>query len=470
MAGAGQAGARARGRGDQGRRRRGLLHPRRRAARRRAHRGAGGVGARRPSPASSLQRALDEVHPGSGVLFGRSGWTGQHAIGHTWAGDQASDFWSLRVLVVATLSAACSGYLELVARRRRLPRPSAGRALPARAARALGPVRLLHAADARPRPDAAGAVALLASGCSSCTAPTCCCTSSSSRTCARRPPPRRAPGCPIIRPLCLIDPGDPRGWAIADAYGYGPSLWVAPVLDDGAREREVALPRGRVDRDVVGRAGSAAAAEVVVEAPLAADPGVGARGLDRRHLPGRARGARARGRRRSPSGRWSRRCGAGRGCGARARAARRRDADQLAPRRVVGLARARRSEFRGALRGRSCGARARGYDGAGQRRPGFAQPDPGCSRRRSGRGAHQLSAPSSSISDGTSSARMIDASISTASAAPIPSSLMNTICEVAERADRDREQQRRGGDDPPGPLEPDRDRLASSARRRRAPP
>ena len=57
----------------------------------------------------SLQRALDEVHPGTGVLFGRSGWTGQHATGLTWAGDQASDFWSLRVLVVALLSGAISG-------------------------------------------------------------------------------------------------------------------------------------------------------------------------------------------------------------------------------------------------------------------------------------------------------------------------------------------------------------------------
>ena len=55
-----------------------------------------------------LQRALDEVHPGEGVLFGRSGWTGQHAVGLTWGGDQASDFWSLRALVVAALSAACS--------------------------------------------------------------------------------------------------------------------------------------------------------------------------------------------------------------------------------------------------------------------------------------------------------------------------------------------------------------------------
>ena len=57
-----------------------------------------------------LQRALDEVHPGEGVVFGRSGWTSQHATGLTWAGDQASDFWSLRVLVVATLAAACSGF------------------------------------------------------------------------------------------------------------------------------------------------------------------------------------------------------------------------------------------------------------------------------------------------------------------------------------------------------------------------
>jgi alpha-glucosidase (family GH31 glycosyl hydrolase) len=56
-----------------------------------------------------LQRALDEAHPGEGVLFGRSGWSGQNAYGLTWGGDQVSDFWSLRVLVVAALSAACSG-------------------------------------------------------------------------------------------------------------------------------------------------------------------------------------------------------------------------------------------------------------------------------------------------------------------------------------------------------------------------
>ncbi len=151
-------------RGDQGRRRRGLLHPRRRAARRRAHAARRPRGRSAACTAARLQRALDEVHPGTGVLFGRSGWIGQHATGLTWGGDQASDFWSLRVLVVATLAAAAQRLLELVARRRRLPRPPAGRALPARAARPLAAVRLLHAADAGARAHAAGAVELRRAG------------------------------------------------------------------------------------------------------------------------------------------------------------------------------------------------------------------------------------------------------------------------------------------------------------------
>jgi alpha-glucosidase (family GH31 glycosyl hydrolase) len=51
-------------------------------------------------------------------------------------------------------------------------------------------------------------------------------------------------GLPIIRPLALVDPSDIRGWSIADAYGFGPSLWVAPVLEAGARAVHVDLPRG----------------------------------------------------------------------------------------------------------------------------------------------------------------------------------------------------------------------------------
>jgi alpha-glucosidase (family GH31 glycosyl hydrolase) len=40
-------------------------------------------------------------------------------------------------------------------------------------------------------------------------------------------------GLPIIRPLCLTDPADPRGWTITHAYGYGPALWGGA----GARRR-----------------------------------------------------------------------------------------------------------------------------------------------------------------------------------------------------------------------------------------
>ena len=191
-----------------------------------------------------LQRALDEVHPGTGVLFGRSGWTGQHAVGLTWAGDQASDFWSLRVLVVAALSGACSGVSNFS--------HDVGGYLGHRLVQRCPPellVRwlqfgcfspLMHAHARMPQEpwhygeqilDLYRAYVLLHEQ----LVPY---VRAAAATAARS-------GMPIIRPLCLLDPADPRGWSITDAYGYGPSLWVAPVLDEGAGEREVALPRGR---------------------------------------------------------------------------------------------------------------------------------------------------------------------------------------------------------------------------------
>ena len=80
------------------------------------------------------------------------------------------------------------------------------------------------------------------------------------------------------------------------------------------------------------------------------------------------------------------------------------------------------------------------------------------------------SRPSSRISDGTSSARTIVASISTASAVPTPELLDEDDLRGRERADRDHEQQRGEGDDAAGALEPERDRLLVAARRCRAPP
>ncbi len=52
-------------------------------------------------------------------------------------------------------------------------------------------------------------------------------------------------GVPIMRPLALVDPGDERAWTINDAYMFGPALWVAPVLEEGAERRRTYLPRGQ---------------------------------------------------------------------------------------------------------------------------------------------------------------------------------------------------------------------------------
>jgi alpha-glucosidase (family GH31 glycosyl hydrolase) len=215
---------------------------------------------------SCLQRALDEVWPGRGVIFARSGWTGQNAIGLTWGGDQASDFWSLRVLVVATLSAACSGISNWS--------HDVGGYLGHRLVERCPPellVRwlqfgcftpLMHAHGRMPQEpwhyservlDLYRAYVLLHEQ----LVPY---VRAAAGTAART-------GLPIIRPLCLIDPSDPRGWSIPDAYGYGPALWVAPVLEDETREREVPLPRGEWIETWSGRR-VPGGSEVVVDAPL----------------------------------------------------------------------------------------------------------------------------------------------------------------------------------------------------------
>jgi alpha-glucosidase (family GH31 glycosyl hydrolase) len=214
----------------------------------------------------SLQRALDAVHPGEGVLFGRPGWTGQQAVGITWGGDQASDFWSLRALVAATLTAAASGFSNwshdvggylgerLVARCPKellvrwlqfgcfTPLMHAHGRYPQEAwtydAETLALYRAYVLLHERLVPYIRAAAA-----------------------CAART------GLPIVRPLCLVDAGDPRGWAIADAYAFGPALWVAPVLEKGARRVQVGLPRGDWIEAWSGRE-VAGGGEVVAPAPL----------------------------------------------------------------------------------------------------------------------------------------------------------------------------------------------------------
>ncbi len=194
--------------------------------------------------ARSMQRALDEVHPGEGVLFARSGWTGRQSTGHLWGGDQVSDFWSLRVLVAATLNAAASGFSNwshdvggYLGKRitERCPKELLLRWVQ------FGCFSPLFQAHGRFEQEAwtydAETIDLYRDYVllHERLVPY---IRAAAATAARA-------GLPIIRPLCLSDPEDEHGWFLPDAYGFGPALWVAPVLEEGARSRAIQLPRGR---------------------------------------------------------------------------------------------------------------------------------------------------------------------------------------------------------------------------------
>ncbi len=53
-------------------------------------------------------------------------------------------------------------------------------------------------------------------------------------------------GLPVIRTLFFEFPEDPAAWEIEDEYLYGDRYLVAPILEAGARERRVYLPKGAV--------------------------------------------------------------------------------------------------------------------------------------------------------------------------------------------------------------------------------
>jgi len=52
-------------------------------------------------------------------------------------------------------------------------------------------------------------------------------------------------GVPPMRPLWVDFPQDLDAWLTEDAFLFGPDLLIAPVLEPGARVREVYLPAGR---------------------------------------------------------------------------------------------------------------------------------------------------------------------------------------------------------------------------------
>ena len=236
----------ARRRGDQGRRRRGLLLPATTCASptaAAAPRPRGRYGA--ALPALDAARARRGRTRGSGVLFGRSRLDrpagDRRAPG---AATRPSDFWSLRALVAATLTAAASGFsnwshdvggylgerlVERCPKELLLRWVQFGCFTPLMQAHGRFEQEAWtydeQTLDALPRVRPAARAAR-------------------ARTCARRRRPRRAAGCrSCARCAWSTRPTRAAGRSPTPTR-YGPALWVAPVLEEGAREREVALPRG----------------------------------------------------------------------------------------------------------------------------------------------------------------------------------------------------------------------------------
>ncbi len=79
-------------------------------------------------------------------------------------------------------------------------------------------------------------------------------------------------GAPVMRPLFFDFPGDKTAWEIEDAYMFGPDLLVAPVMEEGQRERTVYLPEGCRWTDANGKTLYEGGQSVTVPAPLEVIP------------------------------------------------------------------------------------------------------------------------------------------------------------------------------------------------------
>lgn len=78
-------------------------------------------------------------------------------------------------------------------------------------------------------------------------------------------------GIPLMRPLFLHYPDDPECWEREDEYLFGRKYLVAPILEAGARKREVYLPSGRW-RDIRDGSIHEGASRIEADAPLSSIP------------------------------------------------------------------------------------------------------------------------------------------------------------------------------------------------------
>jgi alpha-D-xyloside xylohydrolase len=192
----------------------------------------------------TTQEALDDVHgEGQGVVFGRSGWTGQQATGMLWGGDQASDFWSLRALLTSLLTCAATGFSNLshdvggYLGKRLVERCEPELLVRWAQLGALSPLMQAHGRFQQEAWTYDATILRLYREAVLLHERLVPYIRGAALTAARS-------GLPIMRPLCLVDPEDPEGWTIPDSFFFGPSLWVAPVLEEGATERRTYLPGG----------------------------------------------------------------------------------------------------------------------------------------------------------------------------------------------------------------------------------
>ncbi len=75
-------------------------------------------------------------------------------------------------------------------------------------------------------------------------------------------------GLPPMRPLFLNFPADPASWEVEDQFLFGDDILVAPVVVEGARERQVYLPAGTAWRDAWTGADHAGGQWITAPAPL----------------------------------------------------------------------------------------------------------------------------------------------------------------------------------------------------------
>jgi alpha-D-xyloside xylohydrolase len=75
-------------------------------------------------------------------------------------------------------------------------------------------------------------------------------------------------GTPIIRPLFYVVPQDPEAWNQDTGYLFGPDVLVAPILEEGQRERSLYLPKGAQWKDAASGKLYEGGQTITVPAPL----------------------------------------------------------------------------------------------------------------------------------------------------------------------------------------------------------